>query len=247
MKIVLPKKLIHNLAHEHLSLLDPACKARGNASHYILSTNVTGCGTRSHEYKNFIVYTNMVIESPDDGTDVITHVGKNEIKVPFSCYYNDLEIVHAVGFQPTAEKIHVYVQGRGRYALSLDIFKDRTFGDGPNVRVSQPKFTEADFPISVQLRERVHVQASLDTRETDLKIFLSNCCSTPTQDHEATIKFRHPLIVEGYDAIISFNKLKVRICKYYRKRFIARYDVTVTKNTIFNDFTETDETGQTNL
>ncbi|XP_015761412.1 PREDICTED: uromodulin-like [Acropora digitifera] len=197
MKIVLPKKLIHNLAHEHLSLLDPACKARGNASHYILSTNVTGCGTRSHEYKNFIVYTNMVIESPDDGTDVITHVGKNEIKVPFSCYYNDLEIVHAVGFQPTAEKIHVYVQGRGRYALSLDIFKDRTFGDGPNVRASQPKFTEADFPISVQLRERVHVQASLDTRETDLKIFLSNCCSTPTQDHEATIKFRHPLIVEG--------------------------------------------------
>lgn len=197
MKIVLPKNLILNLAHEHLSLLDPTCKARSNATHYILSTNVTGCGTRSHVYKNFIVYTNRVLESPDDDTDVITRVGKNEIKVPFSCYFNDLEIVHVVGLKPSAHKIHVYVKGRGNYALSLDIFKDKTYGAGPVAKALQPKYTQADFPISVQLRQRVYVQASLDTRETDLKIFLSNCCSTPMQDHEATMKFRHPLIVKG--------------------------------------------------
>ena len=32
-------------------------------------------------YKNFIVYTNRVLESPNEDSDVITHVGKNEIKV----------------------------------------------------------------------------------------------------------------------------------------------------------------------
>ena len=148
-------------------------------------------------YKNFIVYTNRVLESPDDDSDVITRVGKNEIKVPFSCYFNDLEIVHVVGLKPSAQKIHVYVKGRGNYALSLDIFKDKTYGGGPVAKALQPKYTQADFPISVQLRQRVYVQASLDTRETDLKIFLSNCCSTPMQDHEATMKFRHPLIVKG--------------------------------------------------
>ena len=81
MEIVLPKNLIHNLGDEHLSLLDPTCRANGNATHYSLSTNVTGCGTRSHVYKNFIVYTNRVLESPNEDSDVITHVGKNEIKV----------------------------------------------------------------------------------------------------------------------------------------------------------------------
>ena len=81
MEIVLPKNLIHNLGDEHLSLLDPTCRANGNATHYSLSTNVTGCETRSHVYKNFIVYTNRVLESPNEDSDVITHVGKNEIKV----------------------------------------------------------------------------------------------------------------------------------------------------------------------
>ena len=198
MEIVLPKNLIHNLEHEHLSLLDPACRASGNVTHYSLSTAVTECGTTSHVYKNFIVYTNRVLESPNENSDVVTHVGKNEIKVPFSCYFNNLEIVHAVGFKPVAQKIHVYVKGRGNYDLSLDIFKDKSYGEGARALVSaSPKYTQADFPVSVHLRERVYVQASLDTREKDLKIFASNCCSTPMQDHEATIKFRHPLIVEG--------------------------------------------------
>lgn len=198
MKIVLPKNLIHNLEHEHLSLLDPTCKASGNATHYSLSTAVTECGTRSHVHKNFIVYTNRVLESPNQDSDVVTHVGKNEIKVPFSCYFNDLEIVHAVGFKPVAKKIYVYVKGRGKYALSLDIFKDKSYGEGPRALVpASAKYTQSDFPITVHLRERVYVQASLDTREKDLKIFASNCCSTPMVDHEATIKFRHALIVEG--------------------------------------------------
>lgn len=198
MEIVLPKNLIHNLEHEHLSLLDAKCKASGNATHYSLSTGVTECGTRSHAYKNFVVYSNRVLESPDEDSDIITHVGKDEIKVPFSCYFNDLEIVNAVGFKPVAQKIHVYVKGRGDYALSLDIFKDQTYGEGPRALTpASAKYTEDDFPISVHLRERVYVQASLDTREKDLKVFLSNCCSTPMQDHEATIKFRHALIVGG--------------------------------------------------
>ena len=198
MQIDLPKNLIHNLAHEHLSLLDPACRANGNGTHYSLSTDITQCGTTSHKYKNFIVYTNRVLESPNEDSDVVTHVGKNEIKVPFSCYYNDLEIVHAVGYKPVVKQIHVYVQGRGNYALSLDIFKDGSFGEGARALApSSAKYTQADFPISVQLRERVFVEASLDTRETDLRVFASNCCSTPMQDHEATIKFRHALIVEG--------------------------------------------------
>lgn len=199
MEIVLPRNLIHNLVHEHLSLIDPDCRAHGNATHYSLSTDITQCGTSSHVYKNFIVYTNRVIESPNEDSDVITHVGENEIQVPFSCYYNDLEIVHAVGYKPVAQKIHVYVKGRGEYALSLDIFKDKTYGEQGSraVAPSSAKYTQADFPISVHLRERVYVQASLDTREKDLKIFASNCCSTPMQDHEATMKFRHALIVEG--------------------------------------------------
>ena len=129
MEIVLPKSLIHNLEHEHLSLSDEDCRAHGNATHYSLSTDITQCGTKSHVYKNFIVYTNRVMESPNENSDVITHVGAKEILVPFSCYYNDLEIVSAVGYKPVAQKIHVYVQGRGEYALSLDIFKDGTFGD----------------------------------------------------------------------------------------------------------------------
>ena len=199
MKIALPKNLIHDLEHEHLSLLDPTCKASGNATHYLLSTEVTGCGTASHVYKNSIVYTNRVIESPNDNSDVITTVGKKEILVPFSCYYNDLEIVHAVGFKPVAQKIHVYVKGRGEYALSLDIYKDSSYGEGSSTKAltSSPKYTQDDFPINVKLRERVYLEASLDTRETDLKIFASNCCTTPMRDHEATIKFRHALIVEG--------------------------------------------------
>jgi len=150
-------------------------------------------------HKNFIVYTNRVIESPDENSDVITHVGVKEIFVPFSCYYNDLEIVSAVGYKPVAQNIHVIVQGRGEYPLSLDIFKDQTFGEQRSVALasSSGKYTQADFPILKHLRERIYVQASLDTRETDLKIFASNCCSTPMQDHEATIKFRHAFIVEG--------------------------------------------------
>ena len=198
MEIVLPKNLIHNLHHEHLSLIDPNCRANGNATHYSLSTDITKCGTTSHVYKNFIVYTNRVIESPNEDSDVITHVGVNEIKVPFSCYFNDLEIVHTVGYKPVAQKIHVYVKGRGEYALSLDIFKDGSYGEGSRALAPlSAMYTQDDFPIKVHLRERVFVQASLDTREKDLKIFASNCCSTPMQDHEATMKFRHALIVEG--------------------------------------------------
>ena len=194
MKIELPRNLIHNLHHEHLRLIDPNCGAESNASFYSLSTSHTDCGTTSRQFKSYIVYSNKVMEMPNKDSAVVTSVGEGEIQVPFSCYYLDREIVTAVGFKPTAQQFYVKVKGRGNYKLNLNFYKDDSYGES---RALSPIYTDADFPVKVRLRERLYFEASLDTREKDLRVFASNCCSTPTHDHEATHKFRHALIVEG--------------------------------------------------
>lgn len=99
MEIVLFKNFIYNLYYEYLSFIDLSCWVNGNVIYYSLFIDIIKCGIIFYVYKNFIVYINRVIEFFNEDLDVIIYVGVNEIKVLFSCYFNDLEIVYIVGYK----------------------------------------------------------------------------------------------------------------------------------------------------
>ena len=90
MSIALPKALLLGAKREELALLDSNCKPTDNATHFVLTTLLIGCGTLSKHSNTSVVYSNMVRLVPPP-TAVITRAP--EVKIHFSCHYSKYGVV----------------------------------------------------------------------------------------------------------------------------------------------------------
>lgn len=171
MWISIPKNLLLGLDREHLRLSDVKCGAKETQTHFILHTKLTECHTLSKHTKNFIYYTNKVLEIPVGPNQIITRV--REVEIPFSCYYSKMGVVSAVGLQVRSRKIVFSEKGFGKFALEMKLFPDNRFWG---------YYKKEDFPLHVLLRKDLFVEVSVDTEDTRLAILAEECFATPNPD-----------------------------------------------------------------
>ena len=122
MSISLPKTLLLGLNREHVTLRNVNCVAKETKTHYTLKTALTGCGTTVRHRIGAVVYSNTVLEIPVKDDSIITRV--RQIKIPFSCYYNNAGGATAVGVKPDTRKLVFDEDGKGNFTVALDMFKD---------------------------------------------------------------------------------------------------------------------------
>ena len=84
MSISLPKALLATVAREDLRLLDSNCTATENATHFVLTTSLIGCGTFNRHTDSSVIYSNKVRQVYSE-TVIITRAP--EIQISFSCHY----------------------------------------------------------------------------------------------------------------------------------------------------------------
>nr|XP_058973727.1 uncharacterized protein LOC131800068 [Pocillopora verrucosa] len=85
MSISLPKALLATVAREDLRLLDSNCTATENATHFVLTTSLIGCGTFNRHTDSSVIYSNKVRQVYSE-TVIITRAP--EIQISFSCHYS---------------------------------------------------------------------------------------------------------------------------------------------------------------
>lgn len=120
MTIILPRSLLRGLDREHLRLLDPRCTAEGNATHYYLSTSLTGCKTKLKKKGEYFVYSNIVLEIPLKRNQIVTRV--REAEIPFFCFYSRFGVVSSVGLKPRSKKIIFSSKAFGKFTITMDLF-----------------------------------------------------------------------------------------------------------------------------
>ena len=111
MDVTIPKAALRDLQGDYLRLLDPTCKASENETHYSFSTALDGCDTKRRSTKDYLVYSNKVVEKPVEQSGLITRVGKGEFNIPFCCYYLNNGIITAVGYKPETSDLYLKEQG----------------------------------------------------------------------------------------------------------------------------------------
>ena len=185
MSISLPKALLKGLDREHLRLRDLSCGATETSTHFILSTNLTGCDTVKRHTKGFVCYMNKVEEIPIKPGQIITRI--REVEIPFACYYSNMGVVSAVGLQVKSKKIVFSEKGFGKFVLVLDIF--------PTPRFELP-YKKKDFPIVVPLRKILYVKVSVDTEDERLRVLAVDCWATP-DPNPFSRGLRYDLIKDG--------------------------------------------------
>ena len=121
MTITLPKSLLVGLDREHLRLIDVNCKADENATHYSLTTALTGCKTLLRRKGDFWTYSNMVFEIPIEQHQIVTRV--RNAMIPFHCFYSKWGVVSSIGIKPSSKKIILSSKGFGKFTITLDLFR----------------------------------------------------------------------------------------------------------------------------
>ncbi|XP_035666937.1 CUB and zona pellucida-like domain-containing protein 1 [Branchiostoma floridae] len=166
MQIVFRRSHIPDFDTGHLHLIDPSCKATGNATHIILTAPLEGCGTVKTDTASEIIYFNKVLSSDNDGIAFITRI--RELEVPFECRMDTRDTVSAM-FSPQIEKIFFFRSAHGKYNFDMQLFQSATFQQQIDT-----------FPYVVQLNQPLYVQVEVLTPDQDLQLFAENCMATPS-------------------------------------------------------------------
>ena len=84
MSISLPKALLATVAREDFRLLDSNFTATENATHFVLTTSLIGCGTFNRHTDSSVIYSNKVRQVYSE-TVIITR--DPDIQISSSCHY----------------------------------------------------------------------------------------------------------------------------------------------------------------
>ncbi|XP_035666914.1 CUB and zona pellucida-like domain-containing protein 1 [Branchiostoma floridae] len=166
MQIVFSRSHLPGFDTGNLHLIDPSCKATGNATHIILTAPFEGCGTVKTDTESEIIYFNKVLSTDNDGVAFITRI--RELEVPFECRMDSRDTLSAM-FSPQIEKIFFFRSAHGKYNFDMQLFTSAGFQQQIDT-----------FPYVVQLNQPLYVQVQVLTPDQDLQLFAESCMATPS-------------------------------------------------------------------
>ena len=108
MRIDIAKDALNGMSIVDLHLVDSACQATSNSSHYTLETPLVGCGTASRHNEDYIIYSNEVIQTSSDSESIISR--DPDLAIPFACFYGKEGVTSTYGLKPRHKvRSHVFV------------------------------------------------------------------------------------------------------------------------------------------
>lgn len=233
---------IHGVRKEHLTLLAPQCGATANSSHYILHTDLEGCGTKRVlddrdeivNYRNAIMLRDVDLsDTPEDlgsadlsemrslleSTDHTrvddedyTATPSGDIKVDFGCEY-------AVGrkvLEPRIDPEIIKPSGKAPLVSPKRLsYTLEVYTD------SQYSRRVVKWPHNVSENDRIYVQATVTTPDNDqVRAVLHSCWISPWMYDD---KFGFQLIQEG--CVTDSNIIRIEGNPGHSARFsFAYYD-----------------------
>ncbi|KAI0207904.1 Transforming growth factor beta receptor type 3 [Lamellibrachia satsuma] len=214
MKVALRKEALkrYGVTKRHLSLRSEDCHARENATHFILETSLSGCGTVLHPDPRTLVFENVVVvrqlnkPSSDGQTDASTdkmeggsaddslEVGSGMELTSRDDTFLDDEDYRQANSKILSQFVCGYLPGIAHINLahpprkvsvesSIDIYTDETYTE---------KHTK--YPHSVSAKEIVFVETSISA-DQNFGVLIENCSvASSTSEHSED---RHILISTG--------------------------------------------------
>ncbi|XP_070541630.1 scavenger receptor cysteine-rich domain-containing protein DMBT1-like [Ptychodera flava] len=169
MKIDINRSILGGMDEDDVQLIDPICSGSSNVTHVTFETTHAACGTTFSETSHHIIYQNTVSNRFAD-EDVIRRL--REVEIPFECVYSRKGRADA-SFVVDSEKLYLTETGHGNFSFNLDFYHDVSYGT---------PYYDYEYPIQVNLGERIYVGAAVETNTTDLELFLEKCKGTPTEN-----------------------------------------------------------------
>ena len=98
-----------------------------------------------------------------------------KVDVPFSCVYPTSQSVSSFGFQlkQVVPKLVKEERGFGNFQVKIDLYSDSTYSRA---------LSGQNYPLEVEVQDRVYFEVNIDTTDPRLKVFAENCSATPTQN-----------------------------------------------------------------
>ncbi|XP_046855908.1 CUB and zona pellucida-like domain-containing protein 1 [Xenia sp. Carnegie-2017] len=161
--------LVQTLDLDNMVLNDGICKASYNATHVFVTAPLSGCGTLFTQTTQEMFFTNnlSVPLRPSRGS-VITRSQK--LNFTFTCTYDRLISVSGVKFQPPSPVVVINEGASGDFVLELGSFSNNDFSSS----------SSDQYPVFKSIRDRIYIQYSIDTANSNIVVRAESCHATPT-------------------------------------------------------------------
>ncbi|XP_014429200.3 scavenger receptor cysteine-rich domain-containing protein DMBT1-like isoform X1 [Pelodiscus sinensis] len=182
MHAVVNRAYLHSQGYisETVSLNDPSCKPNITTSYIIFKIPYNGCGTRRQGNSNTIMYSNL-IRATTSGyiinreKDLHLHINCKMLENTWK------EIMYVAGDE---RAIEINETQYSRYDLNISFYESPSF--------SRPVY---DSPYYVNLNQNLFLQASINSSDANLVLFLDTCIASP--DHNDFTTVTHDIIRSG--------------------------------------------------
>ncbi|KAL9988076.1 hypothetical protein ACROYT_G002476 [Oculina patagonica] len=171
MFISLERRSFQGFDPSKLTLLYPSCRASYNDTHITLRTNLNDCGTTHNESEDAITFYNKVRSVAFSSGNVITR--DQNVSIPFYCSYGRKAIVRNPSFKTWKNYVTSSEGGYGNFTFTMDLFKSSNYYTPYNFH---------DYPITVNLQDRLFVQIAVEAPQSNLVVFADTCKATPSTD-----------------------------------------------------------------
>uniref|UniRef100_K7FY50 Scavenger receptor cysteine-rich domain-containing protein DMBT1 n=1 Tax=Pelodiscus sinensis TaxID=13735 RepID=K7FY50_PELSI len=157
---------------DNVSLIDPSCKPKITTSYITFNIPYSGCGTRREGNSNTIMYSNL-IKATSSGygikrqKDLYLHINCKMLQNTWK------EIMYnAEDYNEVNETQY------SRYNVNISLYESPSF--------SRPV---TDFPYYVDLNQNLFLQASINSSDPNLVLFLDTCVASPDPNDFTTATY----------------------------------------------------------
>ncbi|KAM9789876.1 zona pellucida sperm-binding protein 3-like [Neosynchiropus ocellatus] len=165
----------------------PCGAAASGPRQFSITAPLTQCGTKLSSTQDKIVYSNVLIYSPEPSNDGLFRLDATAI--PVECHYDRMYAVNSVPLLPSWVPFVAEMSAQDQIHFNLQLLTD----DGLFVRGSNSYF----------LGDPIHIEASIIMdHHMPLKIYVDHCVATATPDAEAELRYdfinHHGCLVDAY-------------------------------------------------
>ncbi|XP_044184601.1 uncharacterized protein LOC114949673 isoform X3 [Acropora millepora] len=194
MSISLERKSFKGFNPNTLTLLYSSCRASYNDTHITLRTSLNDCGTTHNESEDAITFYNEVRSVQFSPGTVITR--EQNVSIPFYCSFGRKAIVRNPSFKTWKNYVTSAEGGYGNFTFTMDMFKTSNY---------YSPYGYNDYPITVNLQDRLFLQIAVKSHQSNLVVFVDTCRATPSTDPYAVPQYIFIQRGCGLDSTLNYS------------------------------------------
>ncbi|CAM4702800.1 unnamed protein product [Lepidochelys kempii] len=215
MHAVVSRAYLHSQGYiaENIRLNDPYCKPKITPNYVIFNIPYNGCGTRREGNRNTIMYSNL-IKATSSGY-IIKREKDLHLHINCKMLQNTWKEIMYIAEDVPEDIKEVNETQYSRYDVNISFYESPSF--------SQPVH---DSPYYVRLNQNVFLQASINSTDPNLVLFLDTCVASP--DSSSVTSTTYDIIRNGcvrdptYGTYYSPYSSTIRF-KFNAFKFINQY------------------------